>query len=240
MSDGFIQAKNDFLTDKRLGLGARVLAMYWANKPEGWVIQESDAHKQLGIGSAAYKTAMRDLKKYGYVRAGDTCRDPKGRIRTTPPTIFADKVKPQVTPKVAYRTSVTDTSVVGPVTNTENDTDRPCSRCNQVAELRLWVGLDAEGKPTSGMLCQTCYSYVDAQSKLINRQSPAIAHPLPDARATANISVSPAATATLAKPKTRNGPKFLDCSFDCGRKALPKYGDMCENCARQNGQSDDY
>lgn len=119
-SNGFTQIWNALIVDHRLGATAYRIASYLGSKTSDWTIREKHITETLGIGHAAYLTAMRELNAAGYITRGKTTRDKLGHIRSDPSTlnrglIVADPQKPssdrsRVTERPVDRPPVSHTS----------------------------------------------------------------------------------------------------------------------------------
>jgi hypothetical protein len=134
----FAQVRISFITDTRLTANARLLGIYWADKPAGWKINAADACAQLGFAHDAYKKAVACLKNHGCAVDGALVRDPQGRTRRQPPAINPEPIiaDSDVHPGHTAETRVfpgrtkggvpnpgIQTLVSHPVNHTENHTD---------------------------------------------------------------------------------------------------------------------
>jgi hypothetical protein len=106
---GFTQVWNALIVDRRLNANAVRVAVYLASFTPDWEIREANVCETLGLGRDAYRQAMRQLNRAGYVTRGKTYRDARtGRLGSEPSTlnralIVADPAKAQVAPKTGYQ-----------------------------------------------------------------------------------------------------------------------------------------
>jgi hypothetical protein len=116
-TEPFTQVLNSLITDKRIGATAQRIALYLGSKTDDWQPREMNVCETLGIGQAAYRTALRQLVAADYMTRGKRTQGADGRWQTEAPSLNrARVVSSQVAPKMGYRASVTDTSVSGALT----------------------------------------------------------------------------------------------------------------------------
>ena len=63
----FVTIENSMFEDSRLSWKAKGLLGYLLTKPDGWTVRTSDLMKHSTDGDKAIRSAIKELKKYGYL-----------------------------------------------------------------------------------------------------------------------------------------------------------------------------
>ena len=80
IKDRFVQVPTSILTDTRLSMGARVVYIYVASKPDGWTVWNDEIKKAVGIsGSDTLAKYWRELINAGWI-IRERARDAAGKI----------------------------------------------------------------------------------------------------------------------------------------------------------------